>query len=248
MLLAESALKGYAIEADDGSIGTVHDCLFDETTWKLRWLVIDTRSWLMGRKVLIHPSAAGQPDIADLRLPVHLTKAQIKASPAISFDLPVSEQIEKEMYGYYGWEPQWGVGASYIGPDHGDSKVLERLDSEYKTGLGDGDPKLQSVAAITGCPVEATDGSIGHVQDCLIDGTTWDVRYLIVNTSNWWFGQHVLLSPHAVRQITWAPRKVLLNVTRDRVKNSPPWSPIDLIDESYQRRLHGYYDWPGYGW
>ena len=39
MLLPGSALKGYAIEASDGRVGTVSDFLFDDTTWKLRWLV-----------------------------------------------------------------------------------------------------------------------------------------------------------------------------------------------------------------
>jgi hypothetical protein len=42
MLIAGSALKGYAIEASDGRIGTVKTFLFDDTTWKIRWLVIDT--------------------------------------------------------------------------------------------------------------------------------------------------------------------------------------------------------------
>ena len=99
MLVVESALKGYDIEASDGSIGTVHDCLFDDRTWKLRWLVIDTRRWLTGRKVLIRPSAVSQPDIDHRRLPVRLTQAQIQASPDISFDLPVSAQTEKGLFG-----------------------------------------------------------------------------------------------------------------------------------------------------
>ena len=125
MLLVEPALKGYAVEANEGSVGGVHDCLFDQRSWKLRWLVVDTGGWLTGHKVLIHPSAIGRPDIDHARLPVHLTRAQIKASPEISFDLPVSEQMEG-IYGYYGWDPQWGGGgyfAGYPGP-LGEAKCL----------------------------------------------------------------------------------------------------------------------------
>ena len=62
MLEVGSALKGYAIEASDGRIGTVDDFLFDDRTWKIRWLVVDTGRWLTGRKVLIHPSAIGRAD------------------------------------------------------------------------------------------------------------------------------------------------------------------------------------------
>ncbi|MGD0104351.1 MAG: PRC-barrel domain-containing protein [Rhodopila sp.] len=250
MLLVESALKGYLVEADDGSIGSVHDCLFDDRNWKLRWLVVDTRMWLTGRKVLIHPSVFGRPDIDHLRLPVHLTKAQIGSSPEISFDLPVSEQMEKHIYGYYGWDPEWGGGgyfASYPALADGEAEVLDRPCSEYKTGLDGGDPNLRSMAAVNGYHVEATDGSIGHIESFILDDVTWDVRYLVVDTRNWWFGQHVLISPLAVRHINWTERNVRLNLTRDRVKNSPPWKPLDLIDKSYQERLHGYYAWPSYG-
>ena len=62
MLLVGSSLKGLAIEADDGRIGTVSDFLFDDRTWKCRWMVVDTGTWLTGRKVLVHPSAIGRPD------------------------------------------------------------------------------------------------------------------------------------------------------------------------------------------
>ena len=55
MLQVISPLKGFAIEATDGRLGTVVDFLFDDASWKLRWLVVDCGTWLEGRKVLIHP-------------------------------------------------------------------------------------------------------------------------------------------------------------------------------------------------
>ena len=74
MLQVGSALEGYAIEASDGRIGTVSDFLFDDRTWKVRWLVVDTGTWLTGRKVLIHPSAIGRADYERRELSVSLTK------------------------------------------------------------------------------------------------------------------------------------------------------------------------------
>jgi hypothetical protein len=251
MLMVESALKGYSVEARDGSIGKIDDCLFDDRSWKLRWLVVGTGAWLTGRKVLIHPSAVGRPDMDALRLPVHLTKAQIKGSPDISSDLPVSQQMENDINGYYGWDPGWGGGGYFGGfpaPLYHEAEVLDRPASEYKTGLGGGDPSLRSMAAVNGYHVKATDGAIGHIENFIIDDATWDIRYLIVDTRNWWFGQHVLMSPFAVKHIDWNERNILLNVALDRVKKSPPWKPLDLIERSYQQRLHGNYGWPGYGW
>jgi len=125
--------------------------------------------------------------------------------------------------------------------------LLDRLGSEYRTNLAGGDPNLRSMAAVKGYHVEATDGAIGHIENFMIDDVSWDVRYLIIDTKNWWFGQHILISPYAVRQINWMEQNVRLDLSRDRVKNSPQWKPLDLIDKSYEERLHGYYGWRGYG-
>jgi len=247
MLVVASALKAYLVEATDGNIGSVHDCLFDDRTWTLRWLVVDTREWLIGRKVLIHPSAFGRPDVENLRLRLDLTKAQIEASPPIAFDRPVSAQLESRVYGYYGWDAEWG-GIGYPAHLAGASAVTDKPGAKYAAGPDDGDPNLRSMAAVGRYHVAATDGAIGHVEDFVFDDVTWDVRYLIVDTKNWWFGQHVLIAPFAVRHINWLDETVLLDLSRERVQSSPPWKPLDLIDIAYQRQLHSYYGWPGYGW
>jgi hypothetical protein len=49
MLQVGTAINGYKIEASDGTIGSVSDFLFDDRTWKVRWLVVDTGNWLTGR-------------------------------------------------------------------------------------------------------------------------------------------------------------------------------------------------------
>ena len=53
MLRNASAIHGYAIVASDGHLGTVSDILFDDASWLVRWLVVDTGKWLSGRKVLL---------------------------------------------------------------------------------------------------------------------------------------------------------------------------------------------------
>ena len=96
--------------------------------------------------------------------------------------------------------------------------------------------------------MHATDGAIGHVQDFLIDNASWGVRYLIVDTSNWWVGQHVLISPYSVKGVDWSEHHISLDLTRDKIKASPSWNPSNLVTGEFERRLHNYYDWPGYGW
>ena len=255
MLLVGSVLKGYAIAASDGRIGTVSDFLFDDRTWRFRWLVVDTGTWLSGRKVLIHPSAIGKSDDERQELAVALTRAKVEGSPDLLQDQPVSEQIEFRVYDHYGWDPQWGgtgfFDASSIGAPlpstYYDGRERRQRD-EMVARSHEGDPHLRSIAKVTGYHVHASDGGIGHVEDFLVDNVGWDIRYLIIDTRNWWPGEHVLLAPYAVKAISWSKHRVELNVARDRVRSSPPWKPLDTVEEAYEKRLHGHYGWPGYGW
>jgi hypothetical protein len=254
MLLAISSLKGFAIEADDGRIGVVDDFLFDDRTWKLRWMVVDSGGWLTGRKVLIHPSSIGPADYTRNHLVVHLTKAQVQDSPGTLYDQPVSRQMQDGLYGYYGWDPLWGGGnypyglgfpASSSRP-YDEGALLEGDRAEQ--GRDGADPHLRSVASVAGYHIQATDGPVGHIQDFMLETGNWGIRYLVVDTKNWWPGKHVLLSPYAVRTISWGEREATVDVTREQVKASPPWEPAETIDRAYEERLHGYYGWPGYGW
>lgn len=250
MMLAISAFKGFAIVASDGRIGTVNDFLFDDTTWKIRWMVVDTGSWLSARKLLLHPSAVGQPDYRREELPVRLTRSQVAASPSSFTDECVSKQMETDLYGYYGWDPLWGdenyFGAYPYGMGLGNAPMPSLQDWDLleasRPGAADhGDPHLRSVSALTDYHIKAKDGTIGHLEDFLVEEDTWGIRYLVVDTRNWWPGRHVLLSPHAVRGISWAERAVELNVTRNQVEGSPPWDPAAIIDRLSQERLHGHY-------
>jgi hypothetical protein len=85
MLWDASALDGYAIEASDGQIGSVSDFLFEDTSWKVRWLVVDTGTWLSGHKVLLPLSALEKPDPPLRQFPVKLTMQRVKDSPDPTF-------------------------------------------------------------------------------------------------------------------------------------------------------------------
>jgi hypothetical protein len=228
MLWDASATHGYSIDASDGSLGTVNDFLFSDGSWRIRWLVVDTGNWLSGRKVLLHPSVLGQPDAARRRFPVALTKAQVKGSPDVSTDQPVSRQMESHLYDYYGYDPAWGDAYFGMGamptplsspPYLSGSRSHDRVDADIPSN--DGDSHLRSVGAVTGYHIHATDGSIGHVEDLLVDDVRWDIRYIVVDTRNWRPGEKVLISPRSVREIEWTGKLMTLDVAREQVKGSP---------------------------
>ena len=249
MLWNASAIKGYAIEASDGRLGTVSDLLFEDVGWVTRWLVVDTGSWLPGRKVLLPLSALGLPDHVLRHFPVKLTMQQVKDSPNVDLDQPVSRQIEAHVYDYFGWDPHWAgsfapmsnaIASPFVAPPIErwlNPDDLNRTDDRPN----EGDPHLRSIAAVIGHHVHAADGEIGHVEDLLVDDAGWNIRYVKVDTRNWWPGERVLISPRSVRMIDWDDKLIHLDVNRQKVKDSPPYDPGITIDGAYNEKFLTYY-------
>lgn len=240
MLWDISAINGYDIEATDGHLGTVSDLLFSDADWVVRWLVVDTGKWLPGRKVLLPVSVLGKPDPARRQFPVKLTKQQVEASPDVVMDQPVSRQVEAYVYSYYGWDPYWGnsnfnmnaIATPFVAPIMPISRPADAV-----APATEGDRHLRSVAAITGYHIHAVDGEIGHVEDFLVDDIGWSLRFLIVNTKNWWPGERVLISPRAVRRIEWADRLIYVDVNREKVKGSTRYDPSIALDRAYAENV-----------
>jgi hypothetical protein len=94
MLHKTNRIRGFHIHATDGTIGHVDDCLVDEATWQVRYLVVDTSNWIGGRWVLISPTVVSEIDPGNSAMNVSLTREQIKASPSISSaDIALAETL-----------------------------------------------------------------------------------------------------------------------------------------------------------
>ncbi len=252
MLFNLSTIRGHAVTASDGAIGTVSDLLFDDASWTIRWLVVDTGNWLTGRKVLLPPAALGHPDPEAKSFPVRLTRAAVEASPELETQLPVSRQFETSIYDHYGWSPYWGAGY-YMGgygmlagsyPMWSDPEEQRRAEDFARQAERADAPQLRSAEAVTGYHLQATDGSIGHLADLLVDDTDWSVHYLVVDTSNWWNGKLVLISPRAAKDIRWTEQLIYLDVDRATVKASPPYDPAKPVDRSDEQRMAEHYATP----
>ncbi len=244
-----SAINGYAIEATDGRLGTVSDLLFEDVGRVVRWLVVDTGNWLPGRKVLLPLSALGHPDRALHHFPIKLTMQQVKDSPDVDTDLPVSRQIEAQVHDHFGWDPHWGAAFLPMSSASATPSVaplyelesnphdLARVDAQSN----EDDPHLCSIATIIGCHIHASDGEVGHVEDFLVDDAGWNIRYIKVDTRNWWPGERVLISLYSVREIDWLGRLVYVNVSRQKIKNAPPYNPSITVDGAYEEKFLTYY-------
>lgn len=248
MLRHTSDIKGYAILASDGHIGSVIDYLFDDETWLVRWLVIDTGHWLPGRKVLLPPSALGHVNHIARQFTARLTKAEIEASPDISTDAPVSRRMERQTYDYYGWSPYWNTGFYMGGYGYGGLRApplaMNLSPSDEREGVVDepyGDRHLRSMNEITGYHFRARDGELGHMTDALVEDGDWCVHYLVADTQNWWPGRKVLISPRSVGSISWDERLIILDIDRATVKSAPAYDKAGTFDRDYENRFHDHF-------
>ncbi len=97
----------YRIEAKDGEMGHVEEFVLDEDTWVLRYMVVDTRNWLPGRKVLISPAWVEGFDWSEEKAVVDLTRDQIKESPEYNPYEPINRKYEARLYNFYGRPVYW---------------------------------------------------------------------------------------------------------------------------------------------
>jgi hypothetical protein len=100
MLRTLKDFENCAIGATDGDIGRVKGLYFDDHAWAIRYLIVDTGSWLSGRKVLISPISIHKPDWTANSLPAAITRDQVQSSPDIDTDKPVTRQHEVQYLGY----------------------------------------------------------------------------------------------------------------------------------------------------
>jgi hypothetical protein len=234
MFWTASRLGDFELQATDGPIGAIRDCLIDDRAWKLRWFVVDTGTWLPGRRVLITPDrieatggeTGGETGDVPPEIGVAISRAEVKASPPSDEKAGVSREYEEALVGHYGWQSYW-------------------------TGLGhapppEGQPELCSADDLLGYHIVAEDGRIGHVDEILIDPDQWVVRYLVVDTRDWWPGKLVLLVPQAIAAIEAESRTVRVKLTREQIRNGPAFDPDQTIDRKIEEQFLGYYGYPVY--
>lgn len=245
MLYKVKLLHNYKLGASDGEIGKVKDFYFDDKYWTIRYLIADTGNWLKDRQVLISPYALINVNTDEKIINTRLSKKQIEQSPHLDVDKPVSSQFEEVYHKYYKWVGYW-YGPNVWGPHHSpprdkDQWALKAIPIDKKW-----DPNLRSTHEVTGYPIHAKDGDIGHIDDFVIDDETWMIRYLIIDTRNLLHGKKVLISPQWIKRVSWTAHEVFTNHTSKKIKQSPEYNDDMDISREYEESLCDHYDCKGY--
>jgi hypothetical protein len=106
-LRSSRAVTGYDIHAVDGEIGHVEDFFISDRDWVIRYILVDTRDWLAGRRVIVSPQWIEDVDWAETAVHVGLTRAQIESSPEYDPEGPPPREYEIGLYKHYGRTGYW---------------------------------------------------------------------------------------------------------------------------------------------
>ena len=217
-------MYGEKLGTSDEDIGHVKDFYFDDQKWGVRYVVVDTGSWLPGRLVLISPHAFGDFYKYGSRLLVELTRKQIENSPPIESHKPVSRQYEEAYNRFYGWPAYWdglelwgGVGYPVFPSPLCRPSVAESDCRELSNG---DEPHLRSTKRLRHYEIHTRNGSIGNVVDFMIDDKTWAVRHVVVETGHWYYGKDIIISPGDIERISYEESAIFVNVTKEALQEA----------------------------
>jgi hypothetical protein len=246
MLRSLNELRGYVLAARDGEIGRCHDFLFDDLYWTVRYMVADTAKWLPGRRVLLSPLSLRDADWASRRFAIDLERDQVKHSPPLDSDAPVTRRYERQWYSYYGWPMYWGGPLAWGSMDspgelRSAAGASHALEPETET---DAQSQLRSLREVVGYEIEATDGSVGHIDDFIAADDTWTMHYLVVDTRKWLPAKRVLFSTQWLECVDWTRRCAKVELTVEQVKGAPAFRPSDPVNREIESRLYDYYGRP----
>jgi hypothetical protein len=228
------------LHAVDGEIGAGEELYFDDVTWAVRYLVVNTGGWLMGRRVLISPVAVDEVREDEKTIFIELTRGQIENSPPVDTDQPVSRPYEMKYYEYYDWPVYWqddrlsGVPPSSVPPE---TELFAGRTAQTRHQ----EMHLHRTAQVNGCAIVSHDGAIGLVRDFIVDTRYWVIRYLEIEIRDGRPSRHVLVSPGWIERVSWMDRVINVGLTSAAMKTAPGFDPSRDISRDYEAKLFKHY-------
>lgn len=232
-------LIGFKIKATNGEKGNVLDFLFDEERWVIRYLEINLGSKFTDRKVLIGRTFLDKPEWDGYVFPINISISDIENAPELKEHLPVSIKYEEEFNKHYRIINYWDLPVSAIATLYPPRPIKIPLKEINEKDL---DTKLRSFNEVNGYDVHAIDGTIGHITDIIVDDFDWQIVYAVVDTSNWipW-SKKVIIPVNRLESISYLKNEIKINLTIDRIKNSPEYIDCSQIKTEYEKALYEFY-------
>ncbi len=240
MLFNLEELKGMKLLALDGEIGKCVDFLFDDRHWAVRYMDARAGNWLTGRRVLISPISLQPPNWPSSQLPVRLSREQIKDSPSLAEDEPVSREFEREFFKFYGYGYYWMGSAAW-----GAGVLPSELENLPGTDERDEDRRenhLRSLKEVSGYHLMFNDDKVGQLDGALVDAESWMIEYLVVDRGSLLSSELVVIPPQWLGEISWSGHSVPLLVGKSLLETAPEYGDGAPVAADEEERIRQHFD------
>jgi sporulation protein YlmC with PRC-barrel domain len=254
MMVSYKQLRGFAVQALDGAAGCVHDFVFDEKTWAIRYIVYEHGVGLLSRKSMLDPEQIHKADAEGMKLNVDATSREVnKSHQSGEKVLPAG----KSSISRTSWEILFNQMAPAAQPDmlhatHRPPLPTEWLENAFgPNAQTDFETELAHASDILGYHVSSNDGKLGTVDDFIIDSSNWTVSHLVVNLAHGKNGKRILVSQEWVDWVSRKQKSISITADKQTLEACPTFMlaiPLNPEDEAslnetfecmrYQDRIH----------
>ncbi|ADO78022.1 PRC-barrel domain-containing protein [Halanaerobium praevalens] len=248
-------LKGFTVQGKKEKLGEIDDFYFDQDHLVLRYLVLDTGSWLKHETNLISTHSVLEINFDQKMVKVDIEKSQLEDSPSLAKNKPISQLEEKRIVEYFDWPGYWSEHhASDSEFIHAglqqrkkllDIKALDAEKAAEKNAAAEKQSNLRSLEEVTGYKIHAQDEKFGHLEDIFVDEENWLIRYFLIDTKDHIPGKSVLIAPEWIDSISWQGAEIFVDKDKKEIENAPEYEqPADqkLISRGYEDLLYDHYN------
>lgn len=234
-------LISYKLSTKDGSNASIIDFLFDEDAWVLRYLEADFGNFFKDKRVLIPKVFLEEPDWEKKHFALDINKDEFNKFPPLEKHMPVSREYETKLRQYFNIDYYW-MQANTSNIDVGLFPPRPLIPPAKSVKDDDIKSKLRSFNEVEGYRIKASDGTIGHVEDLIVDDADWQIVYLIVDTKNWLpWSKKVVLSLGWLDEINYPDQQVSINLKVDAIKNAPDYDDLELNSKETEKVMFDFY-------
>jgi len=207
--MASSAkrLFGSRVWTQNGPVGTIKDILFNDKDWTIEHVVIGKYQWLPFGKVLVKPTAVTCP-YGQGKVVTGMTRGDLRKCPLANTHLPLTQRKKSE-------EKNKRVSSNKT-PVEKSAKTQKRSTVLARKK----DLHLRSMKEVAGYEIQATDGSIGIVNDFMLNSGNWHTSAIVVKHGRAGVKDGDLISIDLIGKIGWRQRQVILKTKKDNVMQS----------------------------
>lgn len=241
MYVSFNDIQGFTLFSGEEPLGSLADVYFDDRCFTVSYLVIETGGWFSSNQVLLHADQIDKFEPSMRAMHCSLKREDFEKAPPFGSRKPVCDQQQRQ------WLVAAGQGALLAGAS---GVTLPPMITEMeKDHTPEDEPTeeerhLRSAREVVGYNVQATDTDIGSISDLIIARGSRKIAYLSVDTGNWLPGKLVVVAPIWAKCISWEERRFKLNLSSEKIRNSPPLESLENLEQSYGNALSSYYGYP----